>query len=67
MRYNKENLEKYTDELLAMFQYVNQEMQENHFDKLPKAKQIELIDINNKLKSDIDELTLYTHWFLDNN
>ena len=65
MKYNKENLEKYTDELLAIFQYVNQEMQENHFDKLPKTKQIELIDINNKLKSDIDELTLYAHWFCE--
>lgn len=65
MGYDKENLENYTNELLGMFQYVNQEMQENHFDKLPKAEQIALIDINNKLKSDIDELTLYTHWFCE--
>jgi hypothetical protein len=42
-------------------------MQENHFDKLPKAEQIALIDINNKLKSAVDALTAYKHWFLDNN
>lgn len=56
-------LEEYTTELLEMFWYVNEKMQENHFDELPKSEQIELIDINNKLKSDIDELTLYVRWF----
>ena len=43
MKYDKEKLEKHTKELMDMFWYVNndivwekQEMQENHFDKLPK-------------------------------
>lgn len=74
MKYDKEKLEKHTIELMEMFRYVNdnivwerQEMQENHFDKLPKAEQIALIDINNKLKSAVDALTAYKHWFLDNN
>lgn len=74
MRYDKDKLEKHTNELLEMFRYVNdniiwekQEMQENHFDKLLKAEQIALIDINNKLKSAVDALTAYKHWFLDNN
>lgn len=74
MKYDKEKLEKHTQELMEMFWYVNdnivwegQEMQEDHFDKLPKAEQIALIDIGNKLKSAVDALTAYKHWFLDNN
>lgn len=74
MKYDKDKLEKHTNELLEMFRYVNdnivwekQEMQENHFDKLLKAEQIALIDINNKLNSAVDALTAYKHWFLDNN
>ena len=57
-----------------VYWYVNnniiwegQEMQENHFDNLPKSEQIALIDIGNKLKSAVDALTAYKHWFLDNN
>lgn len=74
MKYDKEKLEKHTQELMEMFLYVNdniiweaQEMQENHFDKLLKSEQIALIDIGNKLKSAVDALTAYKHWFLDNN
>lgn len=74
MRYDKEKLEQHTQELMEMFRYVNdnivwekQEMQENHFDKLPKAEQIALIDIGNKLKSAVDALTSYKHWFYENN
>jgi hypothetical protein len=55
-----------------MFWYVNnnivwegQEMQENHFDNLPKVEQIALIDINNKLKSAVYALTAYKHWFCE--
>lgn len=72
MKYDKEKLEKHTQELMEMFYYVNhnivwegQEMQEDHFDKLPKAEQIALIDINNKLKSAMDALTAYKHWFCE--
>ena len=74
MRYDKEKLDKHTIELMEMFWYVNdnivwekQEMQEDHFDKLPKGEQIALIDISNKLKSAADALTAYKRWFLDNN
>ena len=72
MKYDKEKLEKHTKELMEMFWYVNdnivwerQEMQENHFDNLPKAEQIALIDIGNKLKSTVDALTSYKHWFYE--
>ena len=71
MKYDKEKLEQHTIELLRMFGYVHdniiwekQEMQENHFDKLPKSEQVALIDISNKLKSAADALTSYKHWFL---
>jgi hypothetical protein len=74
MRYDKEKLDKHIIELINMSWYVNddviwekQEMQENHFDKLPKAEQVALIDIGNKLKNAVDALTSYKHWFLDNN
>lgn len=70
MRYDKEKLDKHIIELINMSWYVNddviwekQEMQENHFDKLPKAEQVALIDIGNKLKSAVDALTSYKHWF----
>ena len=70
MRYDKSKLDKHIIELINMSWYVNddviwekQEMQENHFDKLPKAEQIALIDIGNKLKSAVDALTSYKHWF----
>ena len=53
MKYDKEKLEQHTKQLIEMFWYVNsdivwegQEMQENHFDKLPKAEQIALIVSN---------------------
>ena len=72
MKYDKEKLEQHTKQLMEMFWYVNsdivwegQEMQENHFDKLPKAEQIALIDIGNKLKSAVDALTSYNHWFYE--
>lgn len=74
MKYDKKKLEKHIKELMDMSWYVNnniiwegQEMQENHFDNLPKSEQIALIDIGNKLKSAVDALTSYKHWFLDNN
>ena len=70
MRYDKSKLDKHIIELINMSWYVNddviwekKEMQENHFDKLPKAEQIALIDIGNKLKSAVDALTSYKHWF----
>lgn len=72
MKYDKEKLEQHTKQLMEMFWYVNdnivwepQEMQENHFDKLPKAEQIALIDIGNKLKNAVDALTSYKHWFYE--
>jgi hypothetical protein len=72
MKFDKEKLEKYTQELMEMSRYVNdniiwekQEMQDNHFDKLPKAEQIALIDIGNKLKSAVDAFTAYKHWFCE--
>lgn len=72
MIYNKEKLDKHTIELMEMFWYVNddiiwekQEMQENHFDKIPKAEQVALIDISNKLKSAMDALTSYKRWFYE--
>ena len=72
MRYDKEKLEQHTKQLMEMFWYVNsdivwegQEMQENHFDKLPKSEQIALIDIGNKLKNAVDALTSYKHWFYE--
>jgi hypothetical protein len=70
MKYDKEKLDKHIKELINMSWYVNddivwegQEMQENHFDNLPKAEQVALIDIGNKLKSAVDALTSYKHWF----
>jgi hypothetical protein len=70
MRYDKEKLDKHIIELINMSWYVNddviwekQEMQENHFDKLPKAEKVALIDIGNKLKSAVVALTSYKHWF----
>lgn len=72
MKYDKEKLEQHIKELINMSLYVNddviwerQEMQENHFDKLPKAEQVALIDIGNKLKSAVDALTSYKHWFYE--
>lgn len=72
MRYDKSKLDKHIIELINMSWYVNddviwekQEMQENHFDKLPKAEQVALIDIGNKLKSAVDALTSYKHWFCE--
>lgn len=72
MKFDKEKLEKYTQELMEMSRYVNdniiwekQEMQDNHFDNLPKAEQIALIDIGNKLKSAVDAFTVYKHWFCE--
>lgn len=72
MKYDKEKLNKHITQLINMSWYVNddviwekQEMQENHFDKLPKAEQIALIDIGNKLKSAVDALTAYKHWFCE--
>ena len=72
MRYDKEKLDKHIIELMGMFWYVNddviwekQEMQENHFDKLPKAEQVALIDIGNKLKSAVDALAAYKRWFYE--
>ena len=72
MKYDKEKLEKHTKELMEMFWYVHndivwelQEMQENHFDNLPKAEQVALIDINTKLKSAVDALKSYKHWFYE--
>lgn len=72
MKYDKEKLDKHIIELINMSWYVNddiiwekQEMKENHFDKLPKAEQVALIDIGNKLKSAVDALTAYKHWFYE--
>lgn len=72
MKYDKEKLEQHTKQLMEMFWYVNddviwekQEMQENHFDNLPKSEQVALIDIGNKLKSVVDALTSYKRWFYE--
>lgn len=72
MKYDKEKLEQHTKQLMEMFWYVNddviwekQEMQENHFDNLPKSEQVALIDIGNKLKSTVDALTAYKRWFYE--
>lgn len=44
--------------------WENQEGQPDHFDKLPKAEQIALIDIYNKVKQTVSAIEQFEHWFM---
>lgn len=46
--------------------WENQEGQSDHFDRLPKAEQIALIDIYNKVKQTIGAIEQFEHWFMNN-
>lgn len=46
--------------------WENQEGQPDHFDRLPKAEQIALIDIYNKVKQTISAIEQFEHWFMNN-
>lgn len=46
--------------------WENQEGQPDHFDKLPKAEQIALIDIFNKVKQTVNAIEQFEHWFMNN-
>lgn len=46
--------------------WENQEGQPDHFDKLPKAEQIALIDIYNKVNQTISAIEQFEHWFMNN-
>lgn len=44
--------------------WENQEGQPDHFDRLPKAEQIALIDIYNKVKQTVSAIEQFKHWFM---
>ena len=46
--------------------WENQEGQPDHFDRLPKAEQIALIDMLNKVKQTISAIEQFEHWFINN-
>lgn len=43
-----------------------QEGQSNHFDNLPKAEQIAIIEIYNNVVQTIGSIDRYEHWFMNN-
>lgn len=70
MKYDKEKLLKHIDQLSEICGYINhhivwekQEGQKDHFDNLPKAERIALIDVLSKLNSAHSALYNYKNWF----
>lgn len=71
MKLNKEQLEKDIETIFDMTErYHNvvwepQEMQEDHFDRIPKAERVAITGIYNDLISLKSALIQYKHWFGD--
>jgi hypothetical protein len=70
MKYDKDKLDTHIKMLSEMCIYVGDDIvyegqcgQLDHFDKLPKAEQIALIDIFAKMKAVKEALVSYGHWF----
>lgn len=73
MKLSKEQLKKDIDTILDMTErYHNvvwepQEMQEDHFDLIPKAERVAIIGLYNDLVTLKNALLQYEHWFNDEN
>lgn len=59
------------DDLISLQSYLgnnivweNQEGQLDHFDKLPKAEQIAIINIYNNVNQTISAINQFEHWFI---
>ena len=71
MKLKKEQLKKDIDTIWEMTErYHNvvwepQEMQEDHFDRIPKAERVAIIGLYNDLITLKNALLQYEHWFDD--
>ena len=69
MKLNKEQLEKDILTIVEMTEkyhdivWEGQEMQENHFDNIPKAERVAIIGILNSVVQLKEMLQLYESWF----